>query len=52
MCQSISAEALLQLRRQPLPLHSRRELIRVFRSLDSLNRYVKTQGINGNSVEF
>ncbi|MDR6917501.1 hypothetical protein J2X66_004380 [Pseudomonas sp. 3296] len=33
------------------PLRSRRELIRVFRSLDSLNRYVEKLGIPRYSVE-
>ncbi|VVP45412.1 transcriptional regulator [Pseudomonas fluorescens] len=33
------------------PLRSRRELVRVFRSLDSLNRYVEKLGIPRYSVE-
>ncbi|MDR6918925.1 hypothetical protein J2X66_005830 [Pseudomonas sp. 3296] len=33
------------------PLRSRRELVRVFRSLDSLNRYVGKLGIPKYSVE-
>lgn len=33
------------------PLRSRRELVRVFRSLDALNRYAQSVGIRGFRVE-
>lgn len=45
----------LQVRYSPggrhYPLRSRRELVRVFRSLDSLNRYADRLGIRTYSVE-
>ena len=34
-----------------LPLRSRRELVRVFRSLDTLNRYAQSVGIRAFRVE-